>query len=145
MKGDGAEYECPDCGSSFAEGTERCPGCGAEVEWEGAPIAPSSEIEKASRDLDRLQDDPSMVEAESVLSRLGTVFALLTVLGFLGTLLILRWDTWVQGAEVDSIGDNQRLMVYGGAVATMAFAVASIIDVLRTAPWWTGPGERGQV
>ncbi len=31
------EYECPECGTTFLEGAERCPNCGTEFDWEEEP------------------------------------------------------------------------------------------------------------
>ncbi len=64
-------------------------------------------------------------------SRFGLVWAVLTVLAFTGTVLLLNWDIWIRGEAESSIGDTQRTMIYTGAIATTAFAILTIIDLLR--------------
>ena len=32
------EYECPECGASFTEGTPECSGCGLHFEWSEEPV-----------------------------------------------------------------------------------------------------------
>jgi hypothetical protein len=61
----------------------------------------------------------------------------LTFLGFLGTVLLLRWDTWVQGAAEESVGDNQRMLIYAGGVTTVVFGLVAIFDAMRA----IGPGD----
>jgi hypothetical protein len=130
MAMEGLEYECPECGSGFTEGVDRCPGCGVGIEWD------EDDPEEAIPDLDeRLERIQQTLEvghegSERVFSRYGLAFALLTLLAFFATVLVIRWDTLVQGAEVDLIGESQRLVVYAGAIATTIFAVLSIIDVV---------------
>ena len=129
--GSGEDYECPDCGTSFEFGRETCPGCGVGIEWDDVE---GVEIERQPVRL----VDPRLPEVEEEVvppdpnfSRWGLVFALLTVLGFFGTLLLMRWDTWVMGEVEDVIGDEQRTLIYAGAAATTAFAILAILDIVR--------------
>lgn len=127
--GDGDAFECPDCGSSFSYGTVSCPGCGVEIEWD-----PADELEVEGLTLvdPRLPAEEPLEEVpERVFSRFGLVWAVLTVLAFTGTVLLLNWDTWIRGEAESSIGDTQRMMIYAGAIATTAFAILTIIDLFR--------------
>jgi hypothetical protein len=65
------------------------------------------------------------------LSPLGLLTTILTLIALIGTMLILRWDTWINGAEVESIGDNQMRFVYLGIIAVASFIVITIIDAIR--------------
>jgi hypothetical protein len=137
--GGGEEYECPDCGSSFTYGAENCPDCGVDFDWDDTegveigtdrlrlvdPRLPPEEVEK--------------VPVEPIFTPWGTMFALLTVAAFVGTVLLMNWDTWVRGAAEASIGYSQRMLIYAGAVVTTVFAVLAIIDILR------GHGKPGGV
>ena len=129
--GNGDDYECPECGASFGFGEGCCPECGVALEWDdlvGVEVA---------REPARLVDPrlpgvrDHVVPPEPIFSRWGLLFTLLTAVGFAGTLLLMRWDTWVRGAAEDSIGDDQRLLIYAGAVTTTVFAVLAILDIVR--------------
>jgi hypothetical protein len=129
--GRGEEYECPDCGASFGFGQDNCPGCGADVDWDdvkGVEIG-NEPTRLVDPRLEPVREE--VVPPEPVFSQWGLVFTLLTALGFAGTLLLMRWDTWVRGAAEDSIGDDQRLLIYAGAVATTVFAILAILDIVR--------------
>ena len=129
--GEGEDFECPDCGTDFSFGTPACPGCGVEVEWDGVQ---ATDVVTDELDLldPRLPHYEEPVEASSkVFSVFGLACALLTIAAFVGTVLLMRWDTWIGGAAEDTIGDRQRLLIYLGAVATTVFALLSIIDLIR--------------
>ncbi|MCK4970024.1 MAG: hypothetical protein KAS77_05835, partial [Thermoplasmata archaeon] len=76
-------------------------------------------------------EEPPKEVPDRVFSRFGLVWAALTVLAFTGTVLLLNWDIWIRGEAESSIGDTQRMMIYTGAIATTAFAILTIIDLLR--------------
>jgi hypothetical protein len=129
--GRGDEYECPDCGTSFGFGQGQCPGCGVTMDWDDAEgveigVEPAKLVDPR---LPRVQDE--LAPQEPVFTQWGLVFLLLTCLAFVSTILLMRWDTWVRGAAVDSIGDDQRSLIYGGAGATAVFAVLAIWDIFR--------------
>jgi hypothetical protein len=130
MAREGKDYECPECGSDFPEGTDRCPGCGVGIEWD--EDAPEDGVPDLDERLERIEQSlgEGREGSERVFSRFGLAFAMLTLLAFFATVLVIRWDTLVQGAEVDTIGESQRLVVYAGAIATTVFALLSIIDVV---------------
>ena len=129
--GNGEDYECPDCGTSFGFGALRCPDCGVQLDWddlEGVEIG-REPVRLTDPRLPRVREE--IVPPEPIFSQWGLVFTLLTVIGFFGTILLMRWDTWVRGAAVDSIGDDQRVLIYAGAVATTAFAILAMLDIVR--------------
>jgi hypothetical protein len=133
----GDEFECPDCGSPFPLGTARCPGCGVELEWDDTDGLEAEEVMHEPLEL----VDPRLPPREGnppatdrVFSRLGLLGAALTVAAFIGTTVLLNWDTWVRGEAEASVGDTQRLLIYAGAVATTVFALLTIYDLLRGGP-----------
>ena len=129
--GKGDEYECPDCGTSFGFGEEHCPECDVEMDWDdakGVEIG-NEPVRLVDPRLPPIVDDT--LPREPVFSRWGLVVMLLTCLAFLATILLMRWDTWVQGAAVDSIGEDQRMLIYAGAITTTAFAILAILDIFR--------------
>jgi len=65
------------------------------------------------------------------LSLLGAVFLVLTMLALIGTIVLLRYDTLVSGADEETIGDTQWTYIYMAAGGLALFAVLTIIDVLR--------------
>lgn len=135
--GEGDAFECPDCGSSFTLGTGTCPGCGVELEWDEADELEAEEnMEEPLQLVDpRLPPEERGTDPEErVFSRFGLVFALLTIVAFVGTVVLLNWDTWIRGEPEASIGDTQRMLIYAGAVATTIFAVLTIFDLLRGGP-----------
>ena len=62
---------------------------------------------------------------------LGLIFGILTVLAVIGTILVLRWDTWIKGAAEENIGDYQMSYVYLGTVGIVVGAVGSLFNVYR--------------
>ncbi len=132
--GDGDEFECPDCGSSFSYGTVSCPGCGVEIDWDPGDDLETEEVEVEGLTLvdPRLPaEEPPEEVPERLFSRFGLVWAVLTVLAFMGTVLLLNWDIWIRGEAESSIGDTQRMMIYAGAITTTVFAILTIIDLLK--------------
>ncbi len=129
--GNGEFYECPDCGASFAFGEEVCPECGVTIDWDdiqGVEVG-KEPLRLVDPRLPKVEEE--VVPPEPIFSQWGLIFVLLTVIGFVGTLLLMRWDSWVRGAEEDVIGDTQRMLIYAGAVATTAFAILAILDIVR--------------
>lgn len=137
------EFECPECGSSFTVGTEACPGCGAELDWddsEGDREEPTpGDGDGAERGTAETSTGPdvrapaqAIPPSEPVMSTRGILFMALTLAGLITTLLLLRWDTFVHGATTETIGDDQQTLIYVTAAGTMACSVLTIIDILRT-------------
>ncbi len=129
--GNGEYYECPECGTSFGFGEDSCPGCGVDMDWDDVRVVEIGQEPTKLIDPQLERARHEVVPPEPVFSRWGVIFALLTALGFLGTILLLRWDTWVRGAPEETIGDEQRVSIYAGAVATTAFAILAILDIVR--------------
>lgn len=132
--GNGEYYECPDCSASFDFGEETCPDCGVVIDWDdlrGVEVG-KEPMRLVDPQLPKVEEE--VVPPEPIFSQWGLIFMLLTVIGFVGTLLLIRWDTWVRGAEEDVIGDTQRMLIYAGAVATTVFAILAILDIVRGQP-----------
>jgi hypothetical protein len=66
------------------------------------------------------------------MSSRGILFMVLTLAGLIATLVLLRWDTVVHGAATESIGGDQRTLIYVTAAGTMACSILTLIDILRT-------------
>jgi len=131
---EGDEFECPDCGSSFSYGTVSCPGCGVEIDWDPGEELETEEVEVEGLTLvdPRLPPEEPLEEVpDRLFSRFGLVWAVITVLAFSGTVLLLNWDTWIRGEAESSIGDTQRMMIYAGAIVTTFFAFLTIYDLLK--------------
>ena len=137
--GDEDPFECPECGRPFPYGTRICPGCGVELEWDEDESPLAGEVGDGELRL----VDPRLLPSgrgtpglhgDRIFSRWGLLLAVLTVLAFVGTVLLLNWDVWVRGETSASIGDTQRTLIYTGAVTTTVLAVFTIIDLLRHGP-----------
>jgi DNA-directed RNA polymerase subunit RPC12/RpoP len=63
---------------------------------------------------------------------LGLVFLVLALMALGFTVLVARYDTWIQGAAEESMGDNQLTMFYAGLVAFTTFVIVAVVDLLRT-------------
>jgi len=135
--GGGDDYECPECGGGFPFGTERCPDCGVEMEWDDAQGVEIGREPLTLTDPRLPREEVPAPGPEAVFSRAGLACVLLTAVAFVGTVVLMRWDTWVRGAAEDVIGDDQRMLIYAGAVATTVLALMAILDILR------GPGRKG--
>ena len=61
----------------------------------------------------------------------GLVFAILSLLALAFTIVMARYDTWVQGAAEESMGDDQLALFYAGLVAFTVFIVIAVLDLLR--------------
>jgi DNA-directed RNA polymerase subunit RPC12/RpoP len=61
----------------------------------------------------------------------GLVFAILALLALAFTILVARYDTWIQGAAEESMGDNQLMFFYAGLVAFTVFIIVAVADLLR--------------
>jgi DNA-directed RNA polymerase subunit RPC12/RpoP len=62
----------------------------------------------------------------------GMVFIVLALLALVFTIVVARYDTWIQGASEESMGDNQLTMFYAGLAAFTVFVMIAIIDLLKT-------------
>ena len=64
-------------------------------------------------------------------SVVGLTFIVLTVAALIATILTLRWDTWINSAVEETIGDYQMNFVYLGTAGIVVCAIVSAVDVLR--------------
>lgn len=62
----------------------------------------------------------------------GLVFVTMAMVALLFTITVARYDTWVQGATEENMGDNQLMYFYAGLVAFTVFIVIAVMDLLRT-------------
>jgi DNA-directed RNA polymerase subunit RPC12/RpoP len=69
----------------------------------------------------------------------GMVFAILALLALAFTIVVARYDTWIQGAAEESMGDNQLMFFYAGLVTFTVFIVIAVADLLRR-PRTRAPG-----
>ena len=65
------------------------------------------------------------------LSTLGMVFALLTVVAIIGTVVLLNYDTWIDGADENNIGDTQIMYVYGAVAGIVVCALIVVFDFMK--------------
>jgi DNA-directed RNA polymerase subunit RPC12/RpoP len=65
-------------------------------------------------------------------TRVGLVFAVLALLALGFSVVMARYDTWIQGAAEESMGDNQRMLFYGGLMAFAVLILLAVFDLFRT-------------
>jgi RNA polymerase subunit RPABC4/transcription elongation factor Spt4 len=65
-------------------------------------------------------------------TRMGMVFVVLAFLSIVFTVVMARYDTWIQGAAEESMGDNQRMLFIGGLITFSISIIVAIYDLLRT-------------
>ena len=61
-------------------------------------------------------------------SIIGLAFVALTVLALIATIITLRWDTWINGAAEENIGDRQSSYIYLGTVLIVLGSIISLVD-----------------
>ena len=113
---------------------------------EEEPVLPEEEVPEELEETppgEMLEDVPPVAHKRPKLygglfSVVGLAFIVLTVAALIATILALRWDTWINGAAEESIGDRQALFVYLGVAGTAVCAIVSVVDVLRNRK-----GQRG--
>lgn len=62
----------------------------------------------------------------------GLVFTMLALLALVLTIVVARYDTWVQGAAEESMGENQLMMFIAGLATFVVFIAVAVADLLRT-------------
>ena len=65
------------------------------------------------------------------LSKWGVVFMVLMWLAIAASIVILMYDTVIEGAEEESRGETQWLYAYLAIGAILLFAILTVVDVLR--------------
>ena len=93
---------------------------------EPQPTAHSEEVSAADAD----EAYPRLYPGGFTL--LGLVFAILALLALAFTIVIARYDTWVQGAAEESMGDNQMMLFYAGLSVFIISILIAVVDLLRT-------------
>jgi len=63
---------------------------------------------------------------------MGMVFVILALLALAFSIVMARYDTWVQGAVEESMGDDQLMFFYAGLVAFTVSTIIAVADLLRT-------------
>ncbi len=66
-------------------------------------------------------------------SNVGAISFAVMLVAFVGTMLVLRWDTWVGGAEVETIGRLQLAAACAGIATIVATGCLGVWDALRIA------------
>ncbi len=62
----------------------------------------------------------------------GILFIVIAIMALLFTIVMARYDTWVQGAAEESMGDNQRMLFYSGLAVFAGCIMVAVVDLLRT-------------
>jgi cell division protein FtsW (lipid II flippase) len=65
------------------------------------------------------------------LSKLGMAFAALAVVAVFGLMLLLNYDTLVQGHDENSIGDTQMMYVYMAIVGVIVCIMVVGVDFMK--------------
>lgn len=106
------------------------PGSGAVVTSTGEDEeVPDREPAQVPVEEERVPEEP--VARRRTLSLLGMAFAALTVVSLIGLLVVLNYDTWIDGAEENSIGDTQIMYVYLAATAFVVCLLVVVFDLVR--------------
>ncbi|UCC92597.1 MAG: zinc ribbon domain-containing protein [Thermoplasmata archaeon] len=63
---------------------------------------------------------------------LGLVFAVLALMALAASIVVARYDTWIQGAAEESMGENQMMIFYACLTAFAVFIIIAVLDLLRT-------------
>ena len=129
-------YECPECGAPITTKMSSCPTCGIELEWEQDGTKPQEELEIHEEDLATTPEEPPPTPAKGPklyggLSIIGLVFAILTVVAIIGTVVLLNYDTWIDGADENNIGDTQIMYVYGAVAGIVVCALIVVFDFMK--------------
>jgi hypothetical protein len=105
-----------------------------EVEDEES-YAPEEEYEEEAEE-DFPLDEPVFISEGPKLfagafSKLGLAFLSLAIIAIIGTIILARYDTIIQGAAEESVGDQQRLYIYLGVVGIIVCGAIAGIDAMR--------------
>ncbi len=82
-----------------------------------------------------LEEAPMVLEKPvaktKALSMLGIAFAVLTVVSVIGLMVVLNYDTWINGDAENNIGDTQMTYVYLAVVAVIVCIMITVFDFMR--------------
>ena len=67
----------------------------------------------------------------SALTMLGMIFAVLTVVSVIGLMVVLNYDTWINGDAENNIGDTQIMYVYLAVTAVIVCLLLVVFDFIR--------------
>jgi hypothetical protein len=146
--------QCPGCGLEFASDDDEGPSVpdeGHEAACEGAGDEEPVEVGATQEELsegatgDEAADEAPTEEPTlpastgpsrkgflgGLLDPVGLTFLVLTFLAVVGTVVLMHWDVWVQGASAESVGDRQRLLVYMGVLGVVVCAIVTVVDIMR--------------
>ena len=71
------------------------------------------------------------VVKKKALSMLGIAFAVLAVVSVIGLMVVLNYDTWINGDAENNIGDTQMMYVYLAVVAVIVCLLVVVFDFMR--------------
>ncbi len=101
-----------------------------EPEPEEAAQAGSAPPEEVPAGADAVGPYPRLYPGGFTL--MGLVFAILALLALAFSIVMARYDTWIQGAAEESMGDDQLMFFYAGLVAFTLCTIIAVADLLRT-------------
>jgi hypothetical protein len=64
-------------------------------------------------------------------SNIGAISFAVMLVAFVGTMLVLRWDTWIGGADVETIGRLQLAVASAGIATIIVTGSLGVWDALR--------------
>jgi len=96
---------------------------------EEVPTGPSRIAASTTID-DDLQVGPKLYPGG--FTTVGMIFIAIAIAALVFTIVMARYDTWVQGAPEESMGDNQMMLFYLGLVVFAGCILAAVADLLRT-------------
>ena len=124
-----AEYD-PSPGSEVVEAP-----ASDEVTEPSYDPTPEPEVVAPSASVEAVEEAPMVLERpmakKKTLSMLGIAFAVLAVVSVIGLMLVLNYDTWINGAEENNIGDTQMMYVYLAVVAIIVCILVVVFDFVR--------------
>ena len=99
-------------------------------------VEPSGPVEAVEAPAEMPVEEAPMVLEEPVakkkaLSMLGIAFAVLAVVSVIGLMVVLNYDTWINGDAENSIGDTQMMYVYLAVVAVIVCLLVVVFDFVR--------------
>ena len=71
------------------------------------------------------------VAKKKALSMLGIAFAVLAVVSVIGLMVVLNYDTWINGDAENNIGDTQMMYVYLAVAAVIVCLLLVVFDFIR--------------
>ncbi len=112
-----------------AETSEKVPMKKAVASSREEDQAGSSRTASAAVDED-LKEGPKLYPGG--FTAIGILFIVIAIAALVFTVVMARYDTWVQGAAEESMGDNQKMLFYAGLVVFAGCILAAVADLLRT-------------